>query len=72
MDKSLTQSNETMTGILLVLVASIFASLGNIVSTKTQSLKIPIVQANALGMGYAALLLSLIALSAGLDFSLGC
>ncbi len=70
LDKSLTQSNETMTGILLVLVASIFASLGNIVSTKTQRLKIPIVQANALGMGYAALLLSLIAMSAGLDFSL--
>lgn len=68
-DKSLTQSNETITGILLVLVASIFASLGNIVSTKTQRLKIPIVQANALGMGYAALLLSLIALISGLDFS---
>jgi len=64
-----TMTNETMTGVLLVLVASIFASLGNIVSTKTQRLKIPIVQANALGMGYAALLLALIALSTGLDFS---
>jgi len=78
-DKSLTQSNEaitnqvmtneTMTGILLVLVASIFASLGNIVSTKTQRLKIPVAQANALGMGYAAILLALIAMFAGLDFS---
>lgn len=68
-DKSASQSNDTLAGVLLVLLASIFASLGNIISTKTQRLKIPVVQANALGMGYAAILLTMIALLAGLDFS---
>lgn len=68
-DKNFSRSSDTVNGILLALLASIFASLGNIVSTKTQRLKIPIVQANALGMGYAALLLSLIVVSVGLDFS---
>ena len=63
------KTSDVILGIVLVLVASIFASLGNIFSAKTQRLKVPVVQANALGMGYAALFLSAIALVNGLNFS---
>ena len=61
--------SDMLSGILLVLLASIFASLGNIVSTKTQRLKIPIIQANALGMGYASIMLAIIAMVLDLGFS---
>ena len=60
---------ELVLGIIIVLVGSIFASLGNIVSAKTQRLKIPVLQANALGMGYAALFLGVIAWIIGLEFN---
>jgi drug/metabolite transporter (DMT)-like permease len=60
--------SESWIGIQLVLLASIFASLGNIVSVATQKRKIPIIQANALGMGYAAILLAIIAFFSGYSF----
>lgn len=61
--------NEMILGIIIVLAGSIFASLGNIVSAKTQRLKIPVMQANALGMGYAALFLGVLAWLNNLEFS---
>jgi len=63
-------SSETMTGIWLLLGGSVFASLGNIVSAKTQRRKIPVLQANALGMGYAAVFLGSMAFVSGLTFDL--
>ena len=60
--------SEAWAGIVIVLVGSIFASLGNIASAKTQRRKIPVLQANALGMGYASLLLGAIALISGFNF----
>ena len=42
--------------IVLALVGTIIASLGNIVSARNQQHKIPVVQANAYGMGYGALI----------------
>jgi len=56
-------------GIGLIICGSIFASLGNIVSAKMQRRKIPVLQANALGMFYASGLIALIALSSGFQFS---
>jgi len=61
-------SGDVWLGILIILAGSIFASLGNIVSAKTQRLKIPVMQANALGMGYASMFLAIIALVSGLNF----
>jgi drug/metabolite transporter (DMT)-like permease len=61
-------SSKTWSGIWFVLAASVFASLGNIVSAKTQRRKIPVIQANALGMGYAGILLTSIAFISGLNF----
>ncbi|MGB0495117.1 MAG: DMT family transporter [Kangiellaceae bacterium] len=68
-DNMTSLNNNIISGVLLVLFASIFASLGNIVSSKTQRMKLPIIQTNALGMGYAAVLLSVIASLSGLNFS---
>ena len=62
-------SEATWKGITLLLIGSVFASLGNIVSAKTQRRDIPVVQANALGMGYASLFIGAIALFSGMQFT---
>lgn len=66
---------ETWYGIGLVMLGSLLASLGNIISAKIQRREIPVMQANALGMGYAALLLAIIAFFSGsvfnFEFTLG-
>jgi len=63
-------ASETWQGIALALTAGLFASLGNIVSAKTQRRAIPVVQANALGMGYAACFLGLVAFISGYEFKI--
>lgn len=44
-------------GILLCLLATFSASLGNILSARNQKNALPIIQSNAFGMGYGALLM---------------
>jgi len=61
-------SSSAQMGITLLLLGSIFASLGNIISAKTQRLKIPVIQANALGMAYAVILLMFIAVLTDVKF----
>ena len=56
-------------GITLALVSTIIASLGNMVSARNQRHKIPVVQANAYGMGYGALITLAIALVRGSELS---
>jgi drug/metabolite transporter (DMT)-like permease len=56
-------------GLALALAGTIIASLGNIVSARNQRRKIPIVQANAYGMGYGALITLFIALVRGSEVS---
>lgn len=56
-------------GLLLALVGTIIASLGNMVSARNQRHKIPVVQANAYGMGYGALITLVIALVRGSEVS---
>ncbi|WP_444994850.1 DMT family transporter [Aliikangiella sp. IMCC44359] len=64
------QNKETVWyGIALVLCGSVFASLGNIISAKTQRRKVPVIQANALGMGYASIFIGTIALLNGSNFT---
>lgn len=52
-------------GLALALAGTVGASLGNIVSAQNQRRKIPVVQANAYGMGYGALITLAIALIRG-------
>lgn len=52
-------------GVALGLVATFSASLGNILSARNQSVHLPVVQTNAWGMGYGALLMALYAQLSG-------
>jgi len=56
-------------GLALALAGAIVASLGNMVSAWNQRKKIPVVQANAYGMGYGALITLAIALFRGSEVS---
>ena len=55
-------------GVLLSLAATFSASLGNILSARNQKNNLPIVQSNAIGMGYGALLMLAAAWSTGKSF----
>lgn len=55
-------------GILLSLLGTFIASLGNMLSTRNQLAKLPVVQTNAYGMVYGAAALGLIALIQGSPF----
>lgn len=55
--------------LLLGFGATYCASLGNIISSRNQERKIPVLQANAFGMGYGALTMLAIALALGLELN---
>ena len=55
-------------GLLLCLGATLLASLGNITSARNQGRGLPVVQTNALGMGYGAAAMALLALGSGSTF----
>jgi drug/metabolite transporter (DMT)-like permease len=55
-------------GMLLSLGGTLFASIGNIVAARNQREGLPVVQTNAFGMGYGAILMFAIALIAGTPF----
>ncbi|MFQ5941962.1 MAG: DMT family transporter [Anaerolineales bacterium] len=56
-------------GLALALIATVVASLGNMVSARNQRHEIPVVQANAYGMGYGALITLVIAVFRGSQVS---
>jgi drug/metabolite transporter (DMT)-like permease len=53
-------SDQGLYGLLLCFAATYLASLGNIVSARNQQQKLPVVQTNAYGMSYGALIMFLI------------
>lgn len=55
-------------GMLLSLGGTLFASMGNIVAARNLREGLPVVQTNAFGMGYGAILMFAIALIAGTPF----
>ena len=55
-------------GLLLSLGGTLFASMGNIVAARNLREGLPVVQTNAFGMGYGAILMFAIALIAGTPF----
>ena len=59
---SFSMSSENSVAILIALLGAITASLGNITSAYNQSKKIPVLQTNAFGMLYGALLMLLLTL----------
>ncbi len=56
-------------GICLGFISVLLASLGNITSARNSRNNIPVIQANALGMGYGTLILILAAFFMGKDFT---
>ncbi|BCR03657.1 membrane protein [Desulfuromonas versatilis] len=61
-------SGQGVQGLLLCLLATLMASLGNIVSARNQRHGLPIVQTNAYGMSYGALLSFAYVLVSGREF----
>jgi drug/metabolite transporter (DMT)-like permease len=58
----------TLPGLTYAIVGTILASLGNIISARNQRHGIPVVQTNAIGMGYGALIVLAIAFVGGAEF----
>ena len=62
---ALSLSSQKMLGMLLALLSTISASLGNVVSARNQRSKLPVIQTNAYGMLYGALFMLLFAVIRG-------
>ena len=62
-------SDKGVFGLFIGFVSVLLASFGNITSARNTKNKIPVIQANAFGMGYGALLLTIIALFMGKEFT---
>jgi drug/metabolite transporter (DMT)-like permease len=62
-------SDKGLFGLFIGFVSVLLASFGNITSARNTKNKIPVIQANAFGMGYGALLLTVIALFMGKEFT---
>jgi len=60
--------NDGMNGVILCIFATLLASLGNITSARNQKNKLPIIQSNAYGMAYGALILFIVSLASGKAF----
>ncbi|MGB5330121.1 MAG: EamA family transporter [Gammaproteobacteria bacterium] len=60
---------DTWRGLWMCLLATYFASIGNIVSARNQKNDIPVIQTNAWGMGYGALVMALYALVSGVPYN---
>ena len=62
-------SDKGLFGLSIVFISVLLASFGNIISARNTKNNIPVVQANAFGMGYGAILMVLIALISEKEFS---
>ncbi|OGR22937.1 MAG: hypothetical protein A2277_11560 [Desulfobacterales bacterium RIFOXYA12_FULL_46_15] len=67
--KSFDFSDKGLFGLIIGFVSVLLASFGNITSARNTKNKIPVIQANAFGMGYGVLLLTIIALFMGKEFN---
>lgn len=66
--EALTWSDRVLTGLFFSLLGTLFASFGNIASQAAQTRAIPVMQANAWGMLYGALINGLLAVLMGKPF----
>lgn len=67
---SLSLNSSNMRGILLCVLATYLASLGNILSARNQKHHLPVVQTNGFGMLYGALIMLLMAFLTGKKFQI--
>ncbi len=59
---------DTWQGLWMCLLATWFASIGNIISARNQKQQMPVIQTNAWGMAYGALIMGVYALVSGVPF----
>jgi len=62
-------SQSVLHGLGIGLVATFFASLGNILSARNQACGLPVLQTNAVGMAYGALIMLVFAVVSGVTFT---
>jgi len=60
---------DALLGLELSMLATLFASFGNIISLKLKSLSIPVVQSNTIGMSYGAFFCFVFSLATGAAFN---
>ena len=65
--KSFGLSDNNFVALVFCVISIILASLGNIISSRNQKFNIPVIQTNAFGMTYGALILFTIAMALGVD-----
>lgn len=65
---NLQHNGGALKGLVLSLLGTFIASLGNIISARNQRQRLPVIQSNAFGMAYGALILFLYALFQGVAF----
>lgn len=66
---SFSLSDKTALGLLLTVVSTFMASLGNIISARHQKYNLPVIQTNAYGMAYGAVIIGVIAIFLGKPFN---
>lgn len=62
-------SDKGLFGLFIGFISVLLASFGNITSARNTKHNIPVIQANAFGMTYGAILLALVAMASGKEFS---
>ena len=67
--KAFDLSDKGVFGLSIGFISVILASFGNITSARNTKHNIPVIQANAFGMGYGTILMAAIALFSGKEFS---
>jgi drug/metabolite transporter (DMT)-like permease len=67
--KSFDLSDKAVFGFAICFFSVLLASFGNITSARNSKNNIPVIQANAFGMGYGAAVLAVIALAMGKEFT---
>ncbi|MFC2136611.1 DMT family transporter [Bacteroidota bacterium] len=66
---SLDFSDDNFIALILGLISAILASLGNIISAYNQKKGLPVIQTNAYGMFYGSILMFIVAIISGIDFT---
>ena len=64
------RQQDVLGGLAIGLVATYFASLGNILSARNQAAGLPVMQTNAIGMAYGAILMTIYASLTGTPFTM--
>ena len=68
--KSFSLSDRAFFGLLLSIAATMSSSMGNILSARNQKARLPVIQSNAYGMSYGAVLIGILAFLTGKEFRL--